>query len=210
MTRLRLGVYLVCGLVVLGACGSSAAKTGTSSKTATTTVPPVPGPKGTLAFRDVQAEFPWTAAPSTAPTAPGQTPYPGCAKLVAESKRQPSAQQAVLPARDRKHCYTVGPVLLDGTSIAAAGVIYDSTTSQWAVSVHFKNNDFLDKIAGPSVGQQIAIVLDGVVQSAPIVNQGITGHDVEIIGGYAKAQAVDVAARIAGVAPSSVKVDATE
>src|SRR4051812_26809565 len=113
MMRMRLGVLLVCavvvcGVVVLGGCTGSSAKA-----TAPTTSTSVPArPKGNLGFREVQAEFPWTAAPSTGSTAPGQTPFPGCAKLVGDSRKQGSHQQEVLPARDHKHCYTVGPVLL--------------------------------------------------------------------------------------------------
>ena len=55
---------------------------------------------------------------------------------------------------------------------------YDSTNSQFVTNIHFKNNDFVDKIAGPLVGKQVAIELDGVVQSAPTINPGITGRDV--------------------------------
>ncbi len=209
MIQLRLRALFVCGILVLGACGSSGAKPGARSNPAptTTTVAPAPGPKGHLGFREVQAQFPWAAKASPASTAPGQTSYPGCAKLVEESRTRTPAQQAVLPARDRKTCYTVGPVLVDGTNVDDASVIYDSTTSQLAVNVHFANDDFLDKIAGPLVGQNITIDLDGIVQSAPTINPGITGHDIEITGGYTKQQAIDVAARIAGIAPSSVKVE---
>jgi preprotein translocase subunit SecD len=196
--------------MTLGACGSSAAKTSAPTVTdAATTIPRTPGPKGSLDFREVQAQFPWTAEPSTAPTAPGQTPYPGCAKLIEQSRKQKSDQQAVLPARDRKSCYTVGPVLVDGASVDEVGVVYDATASQWVVNVHFANDDFLDKIAGPLANTQITIDLDGIVQSAPTVNPGITGHDVEITGGYTTQQAIDAAARIAGLAPSSVTVDPT-
>ena len=36
----------------------------------------------------------------------------------------------------------------------------------------------------PYVGKQVAIELDGVVQSAPEINPGITGRDVQITGDF--------------------------
>lgn len=225
MIRLRIASFFVCGIVMLGACSSSdktatppttGAGTSTSSNTGATsaptpsTKPTTPGPKGILAFRAVQAQFPWTAPPSTGSTAPGQTPFPGCAKLVEDSRKQHSEQQAVLPARDHASCYTVGPVLLTGASIDLASVLHDSTSSQWAINVHFADDAFLDKIAKPLVGQQITIDLDSVVQSAPTINPGITGNDVEITGSFTKQQAIDVVARIAGIAPASVTIDPPE
>jgi hypothetical protein len=64
------------------------------------------------------------------------------------------------------------------------------------VNVHFANDDFVKDVATREVGRQIAIVLDGVVQSAPVVNAGITGEDVTITGNYDESTARDVAARI--------------
>jgi preprotein translocase subunit SecD len=57
---------------------------------------------------------------------------------------------------------------------------------------HFKNNDFVDKIAGRT-STAVAIELDGVVQSAPTINQGITGRDVQISGDFSQGEAKDLA-----------------
>ena len=56
-----------------------------------------------------------------------------------------------------------------------------------------KNNDFVDKIAGPLVNKLVAIELDGVVQSAPEINPGITGRDVQISGEFTQGEAKDLA-----------------
>jgi preprotein translocase subunit SecD len=64
------------------------------------------------------------------------------------------------------------------------------------VNVHFANNDFVTKVARSNVGKQIAVILNGVVQSAPTIESGITGDDVFISGNYNEATARDVAARI--------------
>ena len=55
------------------------------------------------------------------------------------------------------------------------------------------NDDFLRKIARPLVGRLVAIELDGVVESAPEINPGITGRDVEISGSFTEREAKDLA-----------------
>ena len=99
----------------------------------------------------------------------------------------------ILPDRKQTSCYVLGPAIVTGKSIGSASVIYDSTSSQWATNVHFKNNDFLTKIAQPLVNKQVAIELDGVVQSAPTINPGITGRDVEITGAFTQGEANQLA-----------------
>jgi preprotein translocase subunit SecD len=131
---------------------------------------------------------PTTIPPSTTTTAPPA--FPGCAKLIKESPPDTdAAQQVILADRTQSSCYVLGPALVTGKSVGSSNVIYDSTSSQWATNVHFKNNDFLTKIAGPLVGKQVAIELDGVVQSAPTINPNITGRDVEITGSFTQGEA---------------------
>jgi preprotein translocase subunit SecD len=98
-----------------------------------------------------------------------------------------------LPDRDGKFCYVLGPVAVTGASIESAGAQYDSTQSEWVATVHFGNDDFLDKVAKPDIGRQIAIEIDGVVESAPVVEQGIVGRDVQISGQFTKQEAQDLA-----------------
>ena len=87
----------------------------------------------------------------------------------------------------------LGPVLMTGKDIGSTSTQYDSNSSQWAANVHFKNNDFVTKIAVPYLNKTVAIELDGVVQSAPVINPGITGKDVEITGNFSQGQAKDLA-----------------
>jgi preprotein translocase subunit SecD len=124
------------------------------------------------------------------PTTTTTPTFPGCAALIKQSPPDTdSAQEVVLPDRLHQSCYVLGPAIVTGKSIGSANTQYDSTTSQWATNVHFKNNDFLTKIAGPYVNKDVAIELDGVVQSAPVINPGITGRDVEITGNFTQGQA---------------------
>lgn len=61
--------------------------------------------------------------------------------------------------------------------------------------VHFPGRvDFVTKVADPNIGKQVAIALDGVVQSAPVINEGITaGNPVRISGSFTQTEAKELA-----------------
>jgi preprotein translocase subunit SecD len=128
---------------------------------------------------------------STTTTTPGET---SCQALIKSSPPDTdAAKQVVLPDRKHTSCYVLGAAIVTGKSVGTAGARYDSTTSQWVTNVHFKNNDFVDKIAVPYVNKLVAIELDGVVQSAPQIHAGITGRDVQISGDFSQGEAKDLA-----------------
>jgi preprotein translocase subunit SecD len=102
-------------------------------------------------------------------------------------------KQVVLPDLNHTACYLLGPTILTGRGVGTASAIIDTTTAAWIVNVHFKNNDFVTKVAVPYVNKQVAIELDGVVQSAPTINPGITGKDVTISGTFTSKQAHQLA-----------------
>jgi len=107
-------------------------------------------------------------------------------------------------------CYELGPALVTGADVASTSVAYDSTVSRWAIELHLANKHFLTRIAQPLVNQQIAIVLNRVVQSAPTINPGITGYDIEVVADtrpYSRAQAIAIAAAIMGERASAVRVN---
>ena len=72
--------------------------------------------------------------------------------------------------------------------MATASAQYDSGQG-WVVDVTFRGNDFVKDVAVPEVGKQVAIVLDGVVQSAPTIQPGITGKTVQITGNFSQGEA---------------------
>ena len=136
--------------------------------------------------------------PTTRPGASTTTTAPslaaGCETLIKQSAPATDAStEVVLPDRKRTSCYVLLAAVLTGKSIGSADAQYDSSRSQWVVQVHFRNNDFVEKVAGPYLEKQVAIELDGVVQSAPTINSGITGRDVEISGDFTQAEAKDLA-----------------
>ena len=152
-----------------GATSTTKTGTSTTAKGATSTTKPV----------------------ATTTTTPGET---SCEALIKSSPADTdSATSVVLPDRKKTACYVLGPAVVTGKSVSTASAAYDSNTSQWVTNVHFKNNDFVTKIAGPYVNKLVSIELDGVVQSAPNINPGITGRNVEISGNFTQGEAKDLA-----------------
>jgi len=98
-------------------------------------------------------------------------------------------------------CDTLGPTILNGYGIVKAEAVADPQNGSWQVNVTFGNDDFLNKVAKPYVGKQVAIVLDGVVYSAPTINPGITGHNVTISGQFTEQQAKNLATALAAPIP---------
>jgi preprotein translocase subunit SecD len=139
---------------------------------------------------------PTTTAPATAAAPqPGQT----CKDLVATREQNVAASEVWLPgrpvsgSRDPDVCYLLAPAVLTGRNISSASSSYDSNIGSYAADVTFKTNEFVEKVAQPYVGRQVAIELDGVVQSAPTINEGITGKRVQISGDFSKGEATDLA-----------------
>ncbi|HEV7524683.1 MAG TPA: protein translocase subunit SecD [Acidimicrobiia bacterium] len=104
-----------------------------------------------------------------------------------------ATKQVILPDAKKATCFLLGPTIMTGRNVGTASALVNSTTAAWEVSVHFKNDDFVKLVATPYVGKQVAIELDGVVQSAPTINAGITGRDVTISGSFTSKEAHNLA-----------------
>jgi preprotein translocase subunit SecD len=150
---------------------------------------------------------PTTVAGATPTTAPGATtpltvaqPQPGqsCTDLLTPREANVPEAEVWLPGRpvdggDPASCFLLGPTILTGRNISKAEARYDTNTASYVTDITFKNDDFVQKVAGPYVNQRVAIELDGVVQSAPTINEGITGRNVQISGAFSKGEATDLA-----------------
>ena len=77
----------------------------------------------------------------------------------------------------------VGPVLLTGDKLARAAAGYDNN-GQIMVSLSFKQEGAgtFEDITTNNIGQQLAIVLDEEIKSAPFINVPISGGDAVIEG----------------------------
>ncbi len=190
MLSARLWLSLGClAVVAVPACSSSSAKTApTSTSKASVHV------RATLTFRPIR---------ETGAFSPRIFP----ARSASCSAASTPAGDEILFDRRHERCYVVGPVLLTGSGVENAAVVYDQTMSQWAVNLHWGNDDFVTKIARPLIARTVAIDVDDVVQSAPVINPGVTGRDIQISSAYTRAEAVKVAASIMGVAPTDIEVN---
>ncbi len=191
------------GWILLVAAGALAGCSSPGDRVVVPPVPPastvrtVPNPeREALQFREVEGIVPY-AGPTTPTTATGSLPAT-CegGKLITPETRIATTDLVVLPDRARTSCYVMGPVLLTGRNVAGARAIVNDQTAQWEINLHFANDDFVTKVAGPEVGRQVAIILDGVVESAPTVNPGITGTDITIAGAFSASEARDIAKKL--------------
>jgi preprotein translocase subunit SecD len=92
-----------------------------------------------------------------------------------------SDKEAVLVDKDKKYKYKVGPTLMTGSGIASATVGYESTTNKPQVDITFsaEGGKLFDEVAAKTYKKQLAIVLDGTVQSAPTIeSQSYNGRAV--------------------------------
>jgi len=97
--------------------------------------------------------------------------------------------------------YLLKPAKVIGTDVktASAGLLSSGgttnvNTGQWVVNVDFTGggqNKFT-KLTEDTIGKQVAIVLDGVVQSAPTTNERIPGS-AQISGSFTQSDADDLA-----------------
>jgi preprotein translocase subunit SecD len=135
-----------------------------------------------------------TKAGTTSTTTP-KTIY--CKNVLTRKAKQKADGFVVLPDREYKKngCYELGPTLLTGKNVKTAHGVYSSQQGGYVVEVTFRNNDFVSKVATPNVGKQVAIDLDGVVQSAPTIQQDIVnaGRNIEITGNFTHKEASDLA-----------------
>lgn len=167
-----------------------------AQESATTTAPPETAP--TTAVGETSTTT--VSSDSTTTTVP-VVPEAGsvCADLVTPRDEQTAEATVWLPGPDDNDdgdpdsCYLLGPTLLTGRNIGGADGVYNQSESRYVVDVTFKTDEFVTKVAQPYVGQLVAIELDGVVVSAPQINQGITGRDVQISGDFSKGDANDLA-----------------
>jgi len=98
---------------------------------------------------------------------------------------------------------------LSGTEIADARVSIDSRFNEYAVTLKFNSKGArkFDKLTAAHVGERFAIILEGVVNSAPVIRERIAGGSAQITGGFSPNEAHDLAIVLrAGALPAPVKV----
>ncbi len=99
--------------------------------------------------------------------------------------------------------------LMTGDAIKTAQVQIGGNFNEPYVSVELNahGSRLFDQVTRDNVGRQLAIVLDQIVQSAPVIQERISGGQAQITGAFSMEEASDLAIVLrAGALPAPVKV----
>ncbi|MGH9152930.1 MAG: protein translocase subunit SecD [Acidimicrobiales bacterium] len=151
------------------------AATSAPADPATTTAPPA-DPSGT------------TTPPTTVPAGDVQT--------TPRDQDLPD-QQVVLDevvGGEVRNRYLLGPTELTGTAVRTARAEFDPTQG-WRVNFTLtgEGSKAFDELAARNLQRQVAIVLDGVVKSAPVIQEAQFGGTGVISGNFTEREAKDLA-----------------
>lgn len=101
---------------------------------------------------------------------------------------------------------------LTGRYLDKAGLVFDQTTNQPKVELTFnaEGSKLFAEITKANVGKQVAIFLDGLPISSPVVNEEITGGKAVISGNFSVEEARTLVGRLnAGALPLPVTLSGT-
>lgn len=130
-------------------------------------------------------------------------------ELALQLKEQADADKGLmLSYDDTGRAYLLGSPYVTGKDLKNAGTQYDNL-GRAVVTIEFNNEGakLFDKATSESVGEQLAIALDGVVVSAPVVQERISGGNAQISGTFTVPEAQRLAIMLrAGALPVSVEV----
>ena len=183
--------------------------TTTTTAAPTTTAPEgtaTSGPEGTAttapATTAPAATTDTTADPAATPesTTTTSTTIPG----VTSREDDLAESEVVLPELDDEGevvaLYRLGPTRLTGNALSTASASFNPTSGAWAVDFTLtgEGSPAFDQlatelVATPPPGNQLGIVLDGVVVSAPTIQTGTFGGQGQISGDFSEEEAKDLA-----------------
>ncbi len=99
--------------------------------------------------------------------------------------------------------------LLTGDLITSARAAISPDTGEFEVNLEFDREGarIFGEVTAQNVGRHLAIVLDGVIQSAPRINEPIPGGRARITGRFTEQEATDLAIVLrAGALPAPAKI----
>ena len=112
------------------------------------------------------------------------------------------------PGEEEGRYYLLGPVLLSGKDLTDAAMAPDSL-GRMGVSIEFNSEGarLFEEATGKLIGKHLAIVLDNVVISAPVVQDRIAGGRAQITGRFTNDEASRLAIMLkAGALPVAVEI----
>ncbi|MCX7816282.1 MAG: protein translocase subunit SecD [Syntrophales bacterium] len=99
--------------------------------------------------------------------------------------------------------------LLTGSALESAKVVIGSRFGEPHVTLKFNAQGALDfeRITGENIKRRLAIMLDGIVYSAPVIQEKISGGNAQITGAFTMDEAKDLAIVLrAGALPAPVTI----
>jgi preprotein translocase subunit SecD len=178
------------------------------SQTATTTA--APPPTTAKATSPTPTTAPNTTAPTTpAPTSLAQAVQQACtaaqtsggASLPTTPRNQDNpSSYVILPdaSATTSARYVLGPTELTGSIVKTALAVAPTVGGDWLVRVNFTGSGSpkFDAMAAKYVQKQVAIVLDGLVESAPTIQQSTFNGTADITGTFTQKQADNLALQL--------------
>ncbi|MCP3936971.1 MAG: protein translocase subunit SecD [Actinomycetia bacterium] len=142
---------------------------------------------------DESAETTTTTPETTTTTEFDPTTAPTIEDLITAPDQDDADAYVVLPSSDGLVLYLLQPALLTGEIVDDANASFNNAS--WLVLVDFtsEGSDAWDQMAALMFEQQIAIALDGVVESAPTINAREFGGRATITGTFTEQEAEDLA-----------------
>lgn len=166
-----------------------------ASMPAATPAPPPPATGGSATGT--------SGAPAPSPALQAEFAALQCTPKEQEALRAQNADIAadvIACDRDGTSKYLLAPAEVQGTEVKSADAGLDQNGTGWQVNLNFKSKgtrqfgDLTQRVVNlPSPTNQVAIVLDGVVQSAPQIINPILGGQAQITGNFTQKQATDLA-----------------
>jgi len=98
--------------------------------------------------------------------------------------------------------------VLTGEKLTDAAVGFDQYGKPMVeLSFNKEGAKIFDRVTFQNIGRRLAIVLDGVIHSAPVIRDRISGGNAQISGGFSNEEAKDLALVLrAGALPAPVKI----
>ncbi|SNT37121.1 preprotein translocase subunit SecD [Streptosporangium subroseum] len=141
-----------------------------------------------------------------------------CSKNKGEGAQDAPEKQYVACSDDGSAKYVLDKAAVTGTAIDTASAGVDPSTGEWLVQLSFKGQGPQQWSAVTTTAfnsqpprNQVAMVLDGVVISAPTIQEPITGGRAQISGSFTDATANDLANQLKfGALPLKFEIGSNE
>lgn len=116
-------------------------------------------------------------------------------RVVADNRTKPDTPTVQLPTHSGGKITLEDEVLMTGDAVSSASVEISPQSNEVEVLLRLTTvgAQTFDSITSENVGRQLAIILDGVSRSAPVIRDRISGGTAQITGGFSLEEARNLA-----------------